>query len=356
MKNSLSGVKIIVTGGAGFIGSELTRQLCEIHKAKVIVIDNLVNGVKENLTDLTDKGCDLAIVDIRDTDKVLHLMKGVSIVFHLACLGVRHSIHSPKENHDVNATASLMLLELALKQGVDRFVYCSSSEVYGTARTVPMTELHPTFPMTVYGSAKLAGESYTLSYYRTYGLPTVVVRPFNAYGPRSHHEGDCGEVIPKFMLRCMADRPMVIFGDGSQTRDFTYVSDTAHSLILAATSNNTVGETINIGQGCEITINDLAAEVRKTLSKPDATLEYDDQRQGDVLRLFADTTKARDLLGYTPSISLSDGLRHLRDWYSSLPESPEEMLKKEWVRNWHRQDISALNHRPCEQKPTEHTE
>lgn len=356
MKNSLSGVKVIVTGGAGFIGSELTRQLCEKHKAKVIVIDNLVNGVKENLADLTDKGCELSVVDIRDVDKVTHLMKGVSIVFHLACLGVRHSIHSPRENHDVNATASLTLLEIALKQGVDRFVYCSSSEVYGTARTVPMTELHPTFPMTVYGSAKLAGESYTLSYYRTYGLPGVVVRPFNAYGPRSHHEGDCGEVIPKFMLRCMAGRPMVIFGDGRQTRDFTYVSDTAHSLILAATSNETVGETINIGQGCEITINDLAAEVRKTLGKPDAPLQYDDQRQGDVLRLFADTTKARALLGYAPSVTLGDGLGRLRDWYASLPQSPEELLKKEWVRNWHRQEISAVSHRTSEQRLTELSE
>lgn len=345
MKNSLNGVKVIVTGGAGFIGSELTRQLCLQHKANVIVIDNLTNGVKANLDDLIDKGCTLSIVDIRDLDTVKQLIKGVSVVFHLACLGVRHSIHSPKENHDVNATATLGLLELALQEGVDRFVYCSSSEVYGTAREVPMTEYHPTFPMTVYGSAKLAGECYTLSYNRTYGLPSLVVRPFNAFGPRSHHEGDCGEVIPKFMLRCMAGRPMVIFGDGLQTRDFTFVSDTARGLILAAQSDEAIGETINIGQSHEITVNELANEVRVVLDRPEAPVQYDEPRQGDVLRLYADTTKAKTLLGYAPTTSLNDGLARLRDWYLSLPETPEELLKNEWVRNWHRQDISITSHR-----------
>jgi UDP-glucose 4-epimerase len=350
MKNSLNGVKVIVTGGAGFIGSELTRQLCLQHKANVIVIDNLTNGVEANLDDLTDKGCTLSIVDIRDLDAIKQLIKGVAFVFHLACLGVRHSIHSPKENHDVNATATLGLLELALQQGVDRFVYCSSSEVYGTARQVPMTEYHPTLPMTVYGSAKLAGECYTLSYNRTYGLPSVVVRPFNAFGPRSHHEGDCGEVIPKFMLRCMAGRPMVIFGDGLQTRDFTFVSDTARGLILAALSEEAIGETINIGQSQEITINELATEVRNVLGKPDAPMQYDEPRQGDVLRLYADTTKAKTLLGYAPSTTLNDGLARLRDWYLSLSESPEELLKNEWVRNWHRRDISVAGQRPSTPK------
>ncbi len=352
MKNSLSGVKVIVTGGAGFIGSELTRQLCVQHKAKVIVIDNLVNGVKDNLSDLHDKGCDLNVVDIRDLDKIKPLMKGVSIIFHLACLGVRHSIHSPKENHDVNATATLDLLELALLQGVERFVYCSSSEVYGTAREVPMTELHPTYPMTVYGSAKLAGECYTLSYYRTYGLPGLVVRPFNAFGPRSHHEGDCGEVIPKFMLRGMAGRPMVIFGDGKQTRDFTFVSDTARGLILAATSEDTIGETINIGQGSETSMIELANEVRNVLGKPDAPLQYDEPRQGDVLRLCANTSKAKALFGYSPSTSLHDGLIRLRDWYLSLEESPEELLKNELVRNWHRQELIKTGHDCREQSQT----
>src|SRR5205807_8697625 len=156
---------------------------------------------------------------------------------HLACLGVRHSIHSPLENHEVNATASQHLLEEAKKADVRRLVYVSSSEVYGTARWAPMTEEHPTFPMTVYGASKLTGECYTRAYHRTYAFPTVVVRPFNTYGPHCHHEGDSGEVIPKFMLRCMAGRSLVIFGDGTQTRDFTYVSDTARGIFLAGVAD-----------------------------------------------------------------------------------------------------------------------
>ena len=160
----------------------------------------------------------LEVEDIRDTARMAELMHGVQIVFHLACLGVRHSIHSPKENHDVNATRTLELLAVARKADVKRFVYVSSSEVYGTAKFVPMKEEHPTFPMTVYGAAKLAGECYTRAYHSTYGYPTVVVRPFNSYVPRCHHEGDSGEVIPKFLLRSMAGKPMVIFGEGTQTR------------------------------------------------------------------------------------------------------------------------------------------
>src|SRR5205807_83065 len=187
---------------------------------------------------------------------------------HLACLGVRHSIHSPLENHEVNATASQHLLEEAKKADVRRFVYVSSSEVYGTARWVPMTEEHPTFPMTVYGASKLASECYTRAFYETYGYPTVVIRPFNSYGPRCHHEGDSGEVIPKFLLRCLAGLPLMVFGDGTQTRDFTFVSDTAAGIRRAGWADAAVGQTINVGSGGEITINELAREVAAVAGKP----------------------------------------------------------------------------------------
>ena len=132
-----------------------------------------------------------------------------------------------------------------------------------------MTEDHPTFPETVYGSSKLAGECYARAFHRTYGYPTVVVRPFNTYGPRCHHEGDSGEVIPKFILHCLSDRPMVIFGDGTQTRDFTFVSDTARGIREAGLSNDTVGRTINLGSGREISINDLARKVADVTGHPD---------------------------------------------------------------------------------------
>ncbi len=326
----LKGKNILVTGGAGFIGSELARQLCE-HKANVVVVDNLVNGKAENVATLP---CRLETTDVRDEKKMRALVAGVDIVFHLACLGVRHSIHSPSENHEVNATATLNLLKAARTADVKRFVYVSSSEVYGTAIRVPMPEEHPTYPMTVYGASKLAGECYTRAFHRTYDFPTVVVRPFNTYGPRCHHEGDSGEVIPKFLLRCLAGKPLVIFGDGTQTRDFTFVEDTARGITLAGLAEKAVGQTINIGSGFEITINDLANEVRAVLGKPNAPVTHEIPRPGDVLRLYAETSRAHELTGFKPTISLREGLTKLRDWYLSSGKSPEELLKDEVVRNW----------------------
>ncbi len=177
---------ILVTGGAGFIGSELVRQLCGDGR-RIIVVDNLVNGKQRHLAGLENQGVELHICDIRDQDRMAQLMRGVELLYHLACLGVRHSIHAPLENHAVNAHASLSLLTLAREAGVQRFVYVSTSEVYGTARHAPMTEAHPTFPMTVYGAGKLAGECYARAFHETYGYATVMVRPFNAFGPRCHH-------------------------------------------------------------------------------------------------------------------------------------------------------------------------
>jgi UDP-glucose 4-epimerase len=324
---------VLVTGGAGFIGSQLVRLLCE-HGGSAVVVDNLVNGRRENLRGLPEDQVSLVVADIRDSDHLARLMLGVDVVFHLACLGVRHSIHSPEENHDVNATATLNLLLAARAADVQRFVCVSTSEVYGTARWVPMTEEHPAFPMTVYGASKLAGECYARAFFRTYGYPTVVVRPFNAYGPRCHHEGDSGEVIPRFMLRCLAGRPMVIFGDGNQTRDFTYVTDTARGILLAGFADGAVGQTINLGSGREVSINELAHQVAAVVRRPDTEVVRDQPRPGDTLRLCADTTKARQVLGFEPRVLLPEGLTMLRDWYLALGQPAEVLLEQETVRNW----------------------
>lgn len=337
MQNS----RVLITGGAGFIGSELVRQLIANRAKQIIVVDNLVNGRRQNLEELPSNQVELVVADIRDSDRMAKLMSGIDIVFHLACLGVRHSIHSPHENHEVNATATLKLLSAAKATGVNRFVYVSSSEVYGTARWVPMTEEHPTFPMTVYGASKLAGECYTRAFYETYGYPTVVVRPFNSYGPRCHHEGDSGEVIPKFLLRCLAGKPMVIFGDGTQTRDFTYVSDTARAIMMAGFSDDALGQVINLGSGFEIAIKDLAQEIASIVGRSDVEIIHEAPRPGDVLRLYAETAKAYHLLGFKPEITLPQGLMKLKDWYLRLGESPETLLKNEIVRNW---DLSGVKH------------
>jgi UDP-glucose 4-epimerase len=324
---------IIVTGGAGFIGSELVRQLA-VRGARVVAVDNLVNGKRENLHGVLSERVTLLEADIRDLAALRPRLADAAVVYHLACLGVRHSVHSPYENHAVNADATLRLLEASRAAGVPKFVYVSSSEVYGTAQRVPMSETHPTFPCTVYGASKLAGEAYTRAFFRTWGYPTVVVRPFNTYGPRSHHEGDSGEVIPKFLLRCLAGRPMIVFGDGTQTRDFTYVSDTAAGILLAGEHPDAVGRTVNIGSGTEIPIDQLAGEIRAAAGKPAAAMQHDAPRPGDVLRLCADISLARSVLGYAPQITLRDGLRRLLEWYLAGGVPPERLLEDEIVHNW----------------------
>ena len=332
--------KVLVTGGAGFIGSELVRQLAE-NGAQVAVVDNLVNGRRENLAGLPTDRVILHEVDIRDRTQMQSLLGGTDLVFHLAALGVRHSIHSPQENHDVNATGTLGLLMDARAADVGRFVCVSTSEIYGTGYKVPMDEEHPPFVMTVYGGGKLAGESYARAFYRTYGYPTVVIRPFNTYGPHCHHEGDSGEVIPKFMLRALTGKPLIIFGDGTQTRDFTNVQDTAYGILLAGLAENVIGETINIGSGEELTINELAKQVAAAAGCTDLEVIHDEPRPGDTLRLYADISKARELLGFAPRISLADGLRQLKQWYLGQDKSLEALLAEELVHNWQEAEKEA---------------
>ena len=328
----MSSSPVLVTGGAGFIGSELARQLVE-RGTNVVAVDNLVNGRRENLDGLDPKRCRLFVADVRDAAAMADAVAGVDVIFHLACLGVRHSIHSPRENHDVNGTATLDLLARARAAGVRRFVYVSSSEVYGTARRVPMDESHTTFPTTVYGASKLAGEGYARAYYATYGYPTVVVRPFNAFGPRCHHEGDSGEVIPKFLLRALAGKPLVVFGDGTQTRDFTFVSDTAAGILAAGFSDAAVGDTINLGSGRAVSINALAQTIGRVTGRA-IEITHDEPRPGDVHDLCADATKAASLLKFAPAVSFEEGIRRQQAWYHASGTPIETLLATDRVRNW----------------------
>jgi UDP-glucose 4-epimerase len=320
----------LVVGGAGFIGSALVRVLA-VH-GPVRVLDDLSTGKRENLEGVD--GVDLRVGSLLDSAVVRRTLEDVDVVFHLACLGVRHSLRFPRESHEVNATGTLGLLEAAWKQGgIRRFIYTSTSEVYGTAQWVPMDEDHPAWPHTVYGGAKLAGEAYVRAFHRTYGMPTVVLRPFNVYGPRSHHEGDSGEVIPKFLVRAMNGKPPVIFGDNNQTRDFTWVEDTALG-IAAAERADVVGETINLGSGREAKIFDLALMAARAAGRPGLFPEFQPPRPGDVLRLCADSRKAARLLGWKPEVELEDGLRRLLEWHRERGTDWPRALAEDSPRAW----------------------
>jgi len=324
-----------VTGGAGFIGSNLVDALAARETDEIIVADDFSSGKRENVAQhASNPRVRVAELDIRNKDAVRAIMRGVDAVYHLAVQCVRVSIRDPYLVHDVNATGTLHLLTAALDENIKRFVYCSSSEVYGTATRVPMDEEHPPVPTTPYGASKLAGEVYARSFFLTYGLPVTVVRPFNTYGPREHFEGPYGEVIPKFVVRALNDAPLVIFGDGTQTRDFTEVSDTVRGLCMAGECDALVGDVVNIARGQEVSVATLAQIVLDTLPESKSVIEHQAPRPGDVLRHYADITKARRVLGFEPRSALREGVKRYVDWLRRSEFDPRAMLRQEKLRNW----------------------
>lgn len=330
------GRRVVVTGGAGFIGSSLCRILLA-GQARVTVVDNLVNGRLENLP--VDQGrrtehLEVVVADIRDEAAMREVLSGAHVLFHLACLGVRHSLDDPKENFEVNATGTLCVLEAARRARVPRTVHVSSSEVYGDARVVPMTEAHPTEPHTVYGAGKLAGEACARALYRTHGFDVVVIRPFNAYGPRSHAEGDSGEVIPRFLVQALHGDPLRVFGDGHQTRDFSHVHDTAATIARAGVIPGLAGEVFNVGSGEEVTIEHLARIVRQVTTS-ESPVVHGARRPGDVARLIADSTKAVRVLGHRPMVPLADGLADLAQRLAALSDDRLATLARSVpAQNW----------------------
>lgn len=332
---ALNGARVLVTGGAGFIGSHLVDTLLARGAGEVRVLDNLVNGTRQNLAHLEGNArFTLLVGDVRDEQARRGALAGAEIVYHLACLGVRHSLHDPVENHRVNAEGTLAMLLSARALDSRRFVYVSTSEVFGTAQYAPMDERHPTWPETVYGGSKLAGEAYTRAFFRTYGMDTVVVRPFNTYGPRSHFEGDSGEVLPRTIVRLLAGYRPTVFGDGEQTRDFMHVSDTAAALSMLGSAGGVAGQTINLGSGTEVTINELCAAVASVVGRPDLVPEHREPRPGDVRRLLGDPSLMQSLTGFVPQVEFREGIAQLVEWFRSGPMDTAKMLARVEDRNW----------------------
>jgi UDP-glucose 4-epimerase len=261
-------------------------------------------------------------------------MQKVDVVLHLAVECVRKSIGDPVGNHHANATGTLMTLEAARRHKVSRFIYCSSSEVYGNSSGGALSEDTTVCqPTTVYGASKLVGELYAQAYLRTYGMETAVVRPFNAFGPREHDQGVLAEVIPRFVIRVLNGKAPIVFGDGSNGRDFTYVTDTAEGLYRAALSDKVVGQTINLGWGRMVSVKDVGEEILRQCGRNDLTLEHVAERPGDIHSLIARTEKAADLLGFRPQVDFATGVHNYVQWFKKQYANPAMLLEADH-RNW----------------------
>jgi len=328
----LSNKRVVVTGGAGFIGSHVVDVLVGIG-AEVVAIDDLSAGDRENLAGAQAAGARLVVGDVCDRDLLQSEFRNADVVVHMACDNLRASLANPEHSHHVNATGAVRTALAAVDAGVARFVYVSSSEAYGSAEQTPMSEDHPLKPTTVYGAAKAAGELYAQSCMRAYGLPVTVVRPFNSYGPRSHATGTSAEVIPKFATRLLAGLPPVIFGDGSQTRDFTWVEETAQGIVAAAACDELVGDAVNIAYGRGVSIREICDLLLELLGPAGVTPEIVESRPGDVAHHCADTRKAKHTLGFEAVVPIREGLERYVAWLASQ-EAALELGRTEAVRNW----------------------
>ncbi|QDU34891.1 UDP-glucose 4-epimerase [Poriferisphaera corsica] len=313
------GSKVVVTGGAGFIGSHITEALIDLG-ASVTVIDDLSGGDVANFDTFKDRaGTRLTFVEasILDNDALTKAVDGARYVMHQAALGsVPRSIEQPVLYHQVNTTGTLNVLEAARHAGVERVTFAASSSAYGDSETLPKIESMPVWAKSPYAANKAACEALMRAYADSYGLDTASLRYFNIFGPRQNANSAYAAVIAAFAKSIIANETPKIFGDGEQSRDFTFVDNAVHANLLAARSEKTVGgKVFNVACGKRITVNELAVHMAEMMGKPNLTPEHLPERAGDVKHSLADLTAIEDAINYTSLIDFETGLKPTVDWY-----------------------------------------
>ncbi|MFC7397074.1 SDR family NAD(P)-dependent oxidoreductase [Chelatococcus sp. GCM10030263] len=318
-ERSLAGRRVLVTGGAGFIGSHIVDLLVAADAGEIVIIDDMVRGRPENLAAvLGSPRVRLINGDIRDRQLMARLVPGADIVFHQAALRITHCAAEPRAAMEVMVDATFDLLEECVKARVGKVVMASSASVYGMADEFPTTERqHPYANRTLYGAAKAFAEGMLRSFNDMYGLDYVALRYFNVYGPRMDIHGRYTEVLIRWMERISAGKPPIIFGDGSQTMDMIHVRDIARANILAATSNAS-DVALNVGSGTETSLRGLAGILARVMGAPELTPIHEAERSvNPVPRRLADVTGARDAIGFEAELPLDDGMRELVGWWRS---------------------------------------
>ncbi len=314
MDNSLKDKKILVTGGAGFIGSHIVDKLVELG-SDVIVLDDLSTGNLDNIKHPRNK-VEFIKGDIRDQALLDKLLNGVELISHQAALrSVPKSVGRPFDYHDVNVTGTLNLYLKAKEKGIKRIVYASSSSVYGERFDFPEKEIDSPNPLSPYAATKLFAEYYGYVFSQLYGLEVVSLRYFNVFGPRQSLENKYAVVVPKFITSLLKNENPPIYGDGNQERDFTFIEDVVEANILALTKDGVEGEVFNIAGGAPQSVNNLL-KVLKEITAKDISPVYLQPRPGDVRKTYADIEKAKKLLGWQPEVGFYQGLKETVEWFT----------------------------------------
>lgn len=305
--------KFLVTGGAGFIGSNICSKLVS-EGCFVRVIDNLLTGKKNNLTAIIDK-IEFIEADMGDENIARTAMKDIDFCLHQGALpSVPRSIDDPAATHKHCVDATFTLLLAARDAGIKRFVYASSSSTYGDTPALPKVETMPPQPLSPYAASKLAGEYYCSVFYNVFGLETISLRYFNVFGPHQDPTSQYAAAIPAFVTAILKDKPPTVFGDGLQSRDFTYVDNVVEANLLAARAEHTAGQVLNIACGKAVTVNETIDVINELLGKNIKPL-YTDPRPGDIKHSLADITLAQKTIGYKPTVPFKQGLKKAIDWY-----------------------------------------